>query len=99
MSLSSPENPATSQNTTELGPKSLFVKLEGLVVSFRDLFVTLGTLVEKKSFYGCFSGKSLESFRLNLNFSFQIISFQLIAMSKYRKAPTLFMFVLFSFMH
>jgi hypothetical protein len=44
MSLSSPENPASSQNTTELGPKSLFVKLEGLVVSFRDLFVTLGDL-------------------------------------------------------
>jgi hypothetical protein len=44
MSLLSPENPAANQNTTKLGPKSLFVKPEGLAVSFRDLFVTLGDL-------------------------------------------------------
>jgi hypothetical protein len=94
MSLSSPENPASSQNTTELGPKSLFVKPEGLE-SFRDLFVTLGDLGWEEDFLWVFSEKSLKSFRLNLNFSFQIISFQLIAMSKYRKAPTLFMFFYF----
>jgi hypothetical protein len=44
MSLSSQENPDSSQNTTELGPKSMFVKPEGLVARFRDLFVTLGDL-------------------------------------------------------